>query len=108
MNIMSYDKLIRDNVPQIIENDGKMCQCKTLSDDEYIKYLDRKLNEEVKEYLEDKSIDELADVLEVVYSIAEARGYEVPQLEKIRRIKAQKNGRFLQRICLKEVISDLD
>lgn len=53
--------------------------------------LEEKLNEEVKEYLEDKSLEEMADVLEVLYSICSARGYTKAELEAERK-KRQKTG----------------
>ena len=68
-------KLVRDRIPKIIINDGKKPIVKTLIDEEYLKELDKKLNEEVAEYQSDKSIEEMADVLEVLYAICEARGY---------------------------------
>lgn len=45
-----YNKLIRDKIPEIIENSGKICVCETLPEDEYIEFLNAKLLEEVNEY----------------------------------------------------------
>lgn len=59
-------KLVRDRIPEIIKNDGKMPIMEILSDEEYLKELDKKLSEEVAEYQADKSIEEMADILEVV------------------------------------------
>ena len=66
MPIKTYHKLVRDRIPEIIESDGKTCVCETLSDEEYIRLLDEKLNEELAEYQESKSLEELADLLEVM------------------------------------------
>ena len=77
-----------------------------MDNDTYIRYLDQKLNEELAEYQADKSLEELADLLEVMYAVAEARGYSVQQLEKVRREKAEKRGGFSKRLRLKGVIED--
>ena len=66
--------------------------------------LDEKLNEELAEYQEDKSIEELADLLEVVRAVARARGSSIEEVEDIRRRKAEKRGGFEKRILLEEVI----
>ena len=50
MSAISYHKLVRDRIPEIIEADGKVCICETLSDEDYIYLLDQKLNEELAEY----------------------------------------------------------
>ncbi|MBR6670996.1 MAG: nucleoside triphosphate pyrophosphohydrolase, partial [Ruminococcus sp.] len=76
---------------------------RTLTQEEYLSELDRKLNEECAEYQADKSLEELADMLEVMYAIAEARGYSVAELEQVRAEKAEKRGRFADRIYLEYV-----
>lgn len=102
--IKIYNKLVRDKIPEIIETDGKSCTTNILSDEQYIKMLDEKLNEELTEYQESKEIEELADMLEVMYAIATARGYSQQQLEAIRKQKADKRGGFEKKILLKEVM----
>ena len=99
----SYNKLVRNRIPEIIEKSGKAAYTHILNDDEYILELDRKLNEECAEYQADKSIEELADMLEVMYAIVDARGYSVSELEKIRKEKAEKRGGFKNRIFLEKV-----
>ena len=99
-----YNKLVRDKIPEIIENSGKKAITTVLNDEEYLTELDRKLNEECAEYQQDKSIEELADMLEVIYAITLARGYSVGELEQVRREKTEKRGGFNDRIFLKEVI----
>jgi len=98
-----YNKLVRDNIPEIIEADNKTCLIEILSDEKYIEMLDEKLNEELLEYQESKDIEEIADMLEVVHAIVVARGYSVEELEKIRKDKADKRGGFVKKILLKEV-----
>ena len=98
-----YDKLIRDKIPEIIEQSGKKCIIEVMDNDTYIEYLDQKLNEELSEYQQDKSIEELADLLEVMYAVVVARGYSVAELERIRLEKSEKRGAFEKRLLLKSV-----
>ena len=101
--MIEYDKLIRDKIPEIIEQSGKKCIVEVMDNDTYIEYLDQKLNEELAEYQQDKSIEELADLLEVMYAVVTARGYSVEELERIRLEKAEKRGAFEKRLLLKSV-----
>ena len=103
MSTIRYNKLVRDRIPEIITNSGKQCECSKLSDDEYITMLDAKLNEELAEYQESKSMEELADLLEVIRAVAMARGSSIDEVEEIRRDKAAKRGAFEQKILLVEV-----
>lgn len=91
-------KLVRDRIPEIIKKDGKTPIIEILSNEEYLKELDKKLNEEVKEYQDDKSIEEMADILEVLFAICEARGYTVEELMQVRESKRDKRGGFKEKI----------
>ena len=86
----TYHKLVRDKIPEIIESDGKKCVTRALSQEEYLKELRRKLDEEVQEYHESGDHEELADILEVVYALATATGCTEDALNIIRQEKAQK------------------
>ena len=90
-------KLVRDKIPEII---GDTCVTRTLSEAEYLQALDAKLDEELAEYHESGSAEELADLLEVIYAVAKARGYDV---DEVRKEKATQRGRFEKRIMLVEV-----
>ena len=104
MNNTFYNKLVRDRIPEIIETDGKTCITEILSDAQYLEMLDAKLNEELAEYQESKSLEELADLLEVMRAVVKARGWSWEQLEQVRQEKAARRGGFEKRILLKEVI----
>ena len=106
MSTIKYHKLIRDMIPDIIQSSGKRCVCSTLSDEEYLARLDEKLNEELAEYQESKSMEELADLLEVIRAVAAARGSSIEEVEAIRRDKAAKRGGFEKKILLTEVTTD--
>lgn len=100
----TYNKLVRDKIPKIIESSGNTCTTRILSDEEYIEMLDEKLNEECAEYQADKNIEELADMLEVIYAIAKAKGTSIEELEKVRLEKAEKRGGFDEKILLIETV----
>lgn len=101
-----HNKLVRDRIPEIIESDGKTCITEILSDLQYLEMLDTKLDEELAEYQESKSLEELADLLEVVRTVVNARGWTWEQLEQMRQEKAARRGGFEKKILLKEVIEN--
>lgn len=107
MKTTTYNKLVRDRIPEIIERKpGNKCVIEILSDEEYLKMLDKKLDEELSEYHKDKNLEELADLVEVIYACVEARGYSLEELENIRAFKAEYRGAFKNKILLKETITD--
>ncbi len=103
MSKKEYYKLVRDRIPEIIETSGRKCETEILSETEYLKAVDKKLEEELNEYLCSHNIEELADLIEVVYAATEAMGYTVEQLEQERLVKAEERGRFKKKILLKMV-----
>ena len=98
-----YYKLVRDKIPEKICKEGGICRFETVSGDGFQALLVAKLHEEVAEYCANFDIMELADVLEVVFSIAKARGFTEEELQAYRRQKAERNGMFGKRIFLKSV-----
>ena len=103
---ITYNKLVRDRIPEIIHSSGKTCSIEILSDEEYLKLVDAKLDEELVEYHKDQNIEELADLLEVIHAAALAHGYTLEEPEQVRAEKATKRGGFQKRIMLKEVYED--
>ena len=99
--MIKYNKLVRDNIPEIIEKDNKKAKIHIASNNEYFQYLILKLDEEIKEFKEDYSIEELADVIEVIESLKKLEQYK--NVEKIRFEKKEKNGGFNKRIILDSV-----
>ena len=99
-----YEKLVRDRIPEMIANSGGSCSTRILSQEEYLEMLDKKLNEELAEYQESKSLEELADLLEVMQAVVKARGADFQQVEEIRLRKRQERGGFESRILLERVI----
>jgi len=95
-----YNKLVRDKIPQIIQNKGGIAQTVVLSEEDYLKELNIKLQEEVKEYLESGEVEEIADILEVLLALAKQKGLSYNELEEIRDQKAKKRGAFNDKIFL--------
>lgn len=104
MKIVTYNKLVRDKIPQIIEHSGKVCICETLSDEQYIAKLNEKLLEEVQEYFETGSVEELADIGEVMHAILAHKGVNIEEFHRLRMKKHNERGGFSEKILLKEVI----
>lgn len=98
-----YNKLVRDKIPEIIKASGKNFNIHIAAKEEYTKLLEEKLQEEVNEYIEDKNLEELADILEVVYGLAGALGYTEEELTKARNDKAKERGGFKDGIVLESV-----
>lgn len=106
MSTKAYNKLVRDLIPDIIERSAGKCRTRILSDEEYLKMLDLKLDEELAEYHQDQNIEELADLLELILAAAAARGYTPAELEAVRAEKAKKRGGFEKKIFLIDVTDD--
>lgn len=102
--LVVYNKLVRDKIPEIIEASGKSCEIEILSDEEYLQRLDAKLDEELAEYHQEQNIEELADLLEVLYATAKARGYSIEELEQVRVEKQKARGGFDNKILLQSVM----
>jgi predicted house-cleaning noncanonical NTP pyrophosphatase (MazG superfamily) len=95
-----YNKLVRDKIPEIIKADGKKFSTRILNEEEHLKELIKKLKEEITEFEQDLSVEELADIKEVTIAIREALGIHAGTLEEARRKKAATNGRFKNKIFL--------
>lgn len=101
--VIQYNKLVRDKIPEIITASGKTCKTEILSHEAYLQKLDEKLNEELAEYQQSKSLEELADLLEVMGAVVRARGSTWEELTQIRKAKRAERGAFDQKILLVEV-----
>lgn len=97
---MQFNKLVRDKIPEIIEAQGERANIRILEEPEYRLCLEQKLDEEVREYHEGKNLEELADILEVVFALAENLGYSTDMLMEAFRKKHEARGGFRDRIFL--------
>lgn len=100
---MEYKKLVRDKIPDIIREKGKIPQTHIADSNEYWMKLKNKLLEEVDEFLNESNEDELSDILEVINAICEFKGFDKEQLEEIRKKKAEDRGGFKNKIILDKV-----
>ena len=99
---MIYNKLIRDKIPEMIEQNGGTAVIRQLSQEEFVRFLEMKLDEEAGEYHRDKTVEELADILEVVYALAKVRGCSQEELLAVYEKKHAERGGFDNRQLLIE------
>ena len=97
-----YNKLVRDNIEEIMISKGAKPVTRILSDEEYLIELNKKLLEEVNEYLESGEVEELADIKEVFLAILEVKQISNENLEEIRINKVKKRGAFKKRLLLEK------
>ena len=97
-----YDKLVRDMIPEIIEASGSKCEIETVSDEVALEYLYKKLGEEVSELLKDRNLDEIADVMEVLFAIGKKYGYSDDEVLGRRSEKKNTRGGFEDNLVLKK------
>jgi predicted house-cleaning noncanonical NTP pyrophosphatase (MazG superfamily) len=97
---MGTNKLVRDKIPDIIARRGDRPVTRILEADAYRRELRRKLEEEVAEFGESGQVEELVDILEVVYALAAAEGATQLELEEMRGRKRSERGGFDRRILL--------
>ncbi|WP_067726857.1 nucleoside triphosphate pyrophosphohydrolase [Oceanobacillus damuensis] len=104
----TYNKLVRDRIPEIIESSGKDCKTDTLNQDRYILELKKKLLEEAEEYQQaaskEEALEELADLLEIINTLVQdVHGSTMEEVEKLQSDKAEKRGSYKEKVFLVEV-----
>lgn len=104
-----YNKLVRDNIPEIIIEDNQVPVTRVLDKEEYRKALEEKILEEYNEVLEtigEDRLKELADLLEIIKSLAELENSSLDEVLKIAKEKREKRGGFSKKIYLEKIICD--
>ena len=96
--VSKQQKAVRDKIPEIIKASGRSCDFTILDDTSFLREMEIKLREEGEEYAKDKTIDELVDIIEVAYRIAELKGFDNNAIEQFRREKTLKKGKFSKNI----------
>lgn len=99
---MNFDKLVRDNIPAKIEANGEKAFTHEANEEESKLALEKKLQEEIAEFLEKPCVEEMADVLEVMRALCDLHGVDYSELEKIRQEKFEQRGGFANRIILEK------
>ena len=97
---MVFNKLVRDNIPDLMEANGQLPVVRVLDDEDYTLCLEKKLDDEVAEFHRDKNIEELADILEVVFALTENLGASREELMEVYRGKNEARGGFSKRLFL--------
>ena len=103
----TYNKLVRDKIPENIDSEpGRKSKYRILNDGEYLAELNKKVLEEANEFIEENSIEELGDLMEVINSIMKLKGYKMEDVHKSMKAKADKKGTFNNKIYLEYIDED--
>ena len=96
------NKLVRDNIPDIIRANGGECTVRIMGDDEYRLELIKKMHEEINEFDSDNTAEELADIFEVFTALIKCSGYTENEIINIADKKRKKNGGFEKKFFMSE------
>jgi len=101
--MIKYGKLVRDKIPEVIEASGKKCDYNKAGKEELLELLISKLDEEVAEFKEERNLEELADIMEVLFGLASDLGFSEQELLRKRDVKKEERGGFKEGIVLTSV-----
>ncbi len=87
-------KLVRDRIPELVGNRARFHHARP---DEYNHFLRKKLQEEVDEFLENPSLEEMADIFEVLEAYCNEMGTTLEEMQTVRSLKARARGKFQQK-----------
>jgi len=97
---MEYNKLVRDKIPEIIESNNEEAIYRYLSDNEFKEYLKLKLSEVLNSKNDDETLEEVADLLEVIKFYLKVHNYTLEDALNMCEIKNEKKGSFNKKILL--------
>lgn len=105
-----YNKLVRDNIPEIIKSNNGEPYTRVLDEEEYKEELEKKLLEECNEVINAKEskdrVEELADVMEIIFSLARLEDKSLQEIQEVMLDKRKKRGGFEKRVYLEKVIEE--
>jgi predicted house-cleaning noncanonical NTP pyrophosphatase (MazG superfamily) len=99
---MEYNKLVRDKIPEYIKSKGGKPLTHIADEKEYWQKLKEKLQEEVNEFVEAETIEETADILEVIEAIINFKKFDKDELQKVKNKKADERGKFNKKVILEK------
>lgn len=103
---MIHEKLVRDLIPQLIEEGGDEAITQVLSEDELRSALRDKLKTCIDDYLESEDTEELADMLEIIRTLVQFHAISYDELEELREKKLEEYGSYDARLYLIETIEN--
>lgn len=103
-----YNKLVRDKIPQVIEQANSVPFTHVATEEEVKPLLLHKLIEELEEFKATPNEEELADILEVIDGIAHAFNLDMDKVLTVKADKLEKRGGFKERIILEKVIDSVE
>lgn len=98
----TYNKLVRDKIPEIIAAEGRTAKLHVADEAEYRQKLKDKLREECDELIAGMDTGEVADVLEVLDALCDLNGWTMEEVQAVKAQKKEKRGGFSKRIILEE------
>jgi predicted house-cleaning noncanonical NTP pyrophosphatase (MazG superfamily) len=99
---MKYNKLVRDKIPEYIKKKDGMPVIHIAKDEEYWEKLKEKLHEEIKEFCESETVEEMVDIMEVLEAICKYKKIKKKKLETVKKNKLKERGGFKKKIILEE------
>ncbi|MBI2064801.1 MAG: nucleoside triphosphate pyrophosphohydrolase [Candidatus Yanofskybacteria bacterium] len=99
---MKYNKLVRDKIPEYIKSKGGKPVFRIASADEHWNGLKEKLREEVEEFIKSESIEEMADIWEVIEAVVEYKKFDHQDINTVKLAKVEERGGFKKGIILEE------
>ena len=99
---MKYNKLVRDRIPEYIKSKGGTPITHIANDKEYWEKLKEKLQEEIKEFGGNETIEEMTDIQEVIDAMCRHKKFSKKKLESVKKKKAKERGGFKKKIILEE------
>ena len=103
----NYNKLVRDKIPENIDNlPGRKSHYRILNDSDYLIELNKKIIEEANEFIEENSIEELGDLMEVINAIMKLKGYKMEDVYNSMEAKVNRKGSFKNKVFLEYVDED--